>query len=209
MLFFRYRVYDSGIREGKFAEVHLCKRGFFMRKKSKKSIETLTHSGIIAALYLALVLLFRPISFGTMQIRVAEALTILPYFTPAAISGLTIGCLLANLLGGADVLDIIFGTLATFLGAVFSYLLRRNRWLVSLPPILCNMVIIPWVLRLAYGITQAIPLMMLSVGIGEALSCGIFGQILLQALKPVRFYLWNGTKEEKDLRKPENEREEK
>ncbi|BCK01742.1 QueT transporter family protein [Anaerocolumna chitinilytica] len=142
----------------------------------------ITQAALIAAIYVVLVFVFKPISFSNIQIRIAEALTILPFFTPAAIPGLAIGCLLGNFLGGADMLDIIFGTLATLLGATGSYLLRRNKFLVPLPPILSNTVIIPWVLRYAYGLTLPIPLMMATVGIGEVLSCGVLGIFLLLVL---------------------------
>ncbi len=142
----------------------------------------ITQAALIAAIYVVLVFVFKPISFSNIQIRIAEALTILPFFTPAAIPGLAIGCLLGNFLGGADMLDIIFGTLATLLGATGSYLLRRNKFLVPLPPILSNTVIIPWVLRYAYGVTLPIPLMMATVGIGEVLSCGVLGIFLLLVL---------------------------
>ena len=89
-----------------------------------------TQGAAIAAIYVVLTLIFAPISFGVMQIRVAEMPTILPMFTPAAIPGLFLGCLMANILGGAVVWDVVFGSLATLIGAVGGYLLRRRRWLV-------------------------------------------------------------------------------
>lgn len=146
----------------------------------------ITQAALIAAIYVVLVFVFKPISFSNIQIRIAEALTILPFFTPAAIPGLAIGCLLGNFLGGADMLDIIFGTLATLLGATGSYLLRRNKFLVPLPPIISNTLIIPWVLRYAYGLTLPIPIMMATVGIGEVLSCGVLGIFLLVILNRYR-----------------------
>ena len=89
--------------------------------KNKKAL-FITQAAVIAALYVVLVVIFNYISFGPIQFRVAEALTILPYFTPAAIPGLFIGCILANVIGGAVVWDIIFGSIATLIGAVFTYL---------------------------------------------------------------------------------------
>ena len=148
----------------------------------RKNLVYLAHAAMIAAIYVVLVYLFRPISFSHIQIRIAEALTILPFFTPAAIPGVTIGCLLGNLLTGADILDIIFGSLATLLGAIGSYGLRKHKFLVPLPPILANTIIVPWVLRFAYGEALSIPFMMLTVGIGEIISCGILGLILLASL---------------------------
>ena len=140
---------------------------------------------VIAALYVALTALFAPISFWAVQFRVSEALCILPYFTSSAIPGVSIGCLIANLVLGAPVWDIIFGTLATLIGAVGSYLLRRHKWLVPIPPIVSNMVIIPWVLRFAYGAEDAIPFMMLTVGIGEVLAIYVLGMALLLALERI------------------------
>jgi uncharacterized membrane protein len=149
--------------------------------RNKKAL-FLAQAALIAAFYFALVYLFKPISFSFGQLRIAEALTILPFFTPAAIPGVTIGCLLGNYLTGADILDVIFGTLATLIGTIGSYGLRRFKFLVPIPPILANTIIIPWVLRFAYGEALPIPLMMLTVGIGEVLSCGVLGMILLFAL---------------------------
>jgi uncharacterized membrane protein len=142
----------------------------------------LTEAAVIAAIYTVLVLAFQPISYGPIQFRIAEALTILPYFTPAAIPGVTIGCFLSAVLTGADVLDMIFGTLATLIGALLTYKLRRPKLLVPVPPIVANALIIPWVLRYAYQIPDAIPFMMLTVGIGEVLAVGALGMFLLFVL---------------------------
>ena len=137
---------------------------------------------MIAAVYVVLTMVFAPISFGMIQVRIAEALTILPLFTPAAVPGLFIGCLLANLLSGAVMLDIIFGSMATLIGAVLSYLLRFNRWLVPIPPILSNTIIIPFVLRYGYGVNMSIPLIMAYIAFGEVVSCYLFGEIFASAL---------------------------
>ena len=107
----------------------------------------------------------------------------LPFFTPAAIPGLFVGCIIANLLGGAIPVDIIFGSIATLIGAVFTYKLRNsNRFLAPIPPIAANAIIVPFVLRFGYGVNLPIPLMMLTVGIGEVVSCAIVGLILQTAL---------------------------
>ena len=138
---------------------------------------------MIAALYVVLTLLFAPISYGEVQVRISEALTILPFFTPSAIPGLFVGCLIANMIGGAVALDMVFGSIATLIGAVGTYLLRKkNRFLAPLPPILSNAVIIPFVLYYGYGVTLPIPLMMLTVGAGEVVSAGLFGLLLQTAL---------------------------
>lgn len=145
----------------------------------------IAQAAAIAALYVVLTLIFAPISFGSsgnMQVRISEALTILPLFTPAAIPGLFIGCVLGNLLGGAIPLDVIFGSLATLLGAVGGYLLRKNRWLVPLPTVLSNTIIVPFVLRYGYSVPLPIPLLMLYLAVGEIISCYVLGELLATAL---------------------------
>ncbi|MCR5121551.1 MAG: QueT transporter family protein [Ruminococcus sp.] len=136
---------------------------------TKKYITNITQGAVIAALYVVLTVLFVPISFGAMQIRFSEMLTVLPMFTPAAVPGLFIGCLLGNILGGAVIWDTVFGSLATLIGAFGCYLLRKNRWLTPIPTIAANAVIVPFVLRYAYEVTIAIPLLMQYVMIGEVI----------------------------------------
>lgn len=149
-----------------------------------KKVLFITQAAVIAALYVVLtyVAALLKLSSGAIQVRFSEALTILPYFIPSAIPGVTLGCFLANLLTGCAVLDIVFGSIATLIGAVGSYLLRKHKWLVPLPPIIANIIIVPWVLRTAYGMTDAYWFLMITVGIGEIISCYIFGMILLFAL---------------------------
>lgn len=155
-----------------------------MQKNTNKII-FICQAAMIAALYVVLTYAINAFNLasGAIQVRVSEALTILPFFTPAAIPGLVIGCFIANLSTDAVILDVIFGTLATLLGALGTYALRKYKWLAPLPPIISNTIIVPWVLRFAYGIDSAIPYMMLTVGIGEVLSCGILGMLLLFALR--------------------------
>ena len=144
----------------------------------------LSQAAMIAAIYVVLTYVFAPFSFGEIQVRIAEALTILPVFTPADIPGLFIGCLIGNIIGGAILPDIIFGSIATLLGAFFTYQLCRSRQLLApLPPILANTLIVPFVLRFGYGVALPIPFMMLTVGIGEILSCGVLGLVLYFALR--------------------------
>jgi len=150
----------------------------------------LAHGALIAAIYIVLTMVFRPISFGPIQFRISEALCIMPYFTPTAIPGLLIGCMISNMLGGAMMMDVVFGSLATLIGAIGSYLLRRNRYLVSLPPILANTLIIPWVLKFAYGSEDMIWYMMITVGIGEILAIGVLGQFLLTILRKNRSFIF-------------------
>lgn len=148
----------------------------------------LTHAAAIAAIYTVLTVIAAGFGLanGAVQVRFSEALTVLPFFTPAAIPGLAVGCLISNIVTGCAIPDIIFGTLATLLGALGSHALRRNRFLVSLPPILANTIIIPFVLSYAYHIPGGIPYFMLTVGAGEVISCLLFGQILITALSPIR-----------------------
>ena len=146
----------------------------------------LVFGALIAAIYVVLTLMLRPISYGPIQFRISEALCVLPYFTPAAIPGVFLGCLISNLLGGAVIMDVVFGSLATLLGAVGSWVLRKNRFLVSVPPILSNILIIPWVLKFAYGSEDLIWYMMVTIGIGEFLAIGVLGQLLITALTKYR-----------------------
>ena len=159
-----------------------------------KKVLFLTQAAMIAAIYVVLTIVFQPFSFGQIQVRIAEALTILPMFTPAAIPGLYIGCIIGNILGGSILPDIIWGSFATLIGAVFTYLLRKqSRYLAILPPIISNTVIVPLVLRYAYGIVLPIPLMMLTVGIGEVISCGVLGIVIHSALKKYQYKIFKTT----------------
>lgn len=160
-----------------------------------KKVLFITQAAMIAAIYVVLTYFINAFNLasGAIQIRISEALTILPFFTPAAVPGLFIGCLLSNLLTGCLLPDIIFGSLATLLGAMGSYVLRNHKFLVTLPPVIANMVIVPFILRYAYGVVirfdgtdWSIPFHMLTVGIGEIISCCILGTILINALSPYR-----------------------
>ena len=142
----------------------------------------LTQGAMIAACYVVLCLVFEPISYGGVQVRIAEALTILPLFTPAAIPGLFVGCIIANVIGGGIVLDVVFGSIATLIGAVGTYMLRnRTRWLAPVPPIAANTIIVPFVIFYGYG--TPIPLLMLTIGAGEVIGCGILGLLLAKGLE--------------------------
>lgn len=142
----------------------------------------LTQAALIAAIYVVLCVVFAPISYGEIQVRIAEALVILPYFTPAAIPGLFIGCFLSNMIGGSILVDMVFGSIATLLGALGSYYLRRSRILVLLPPIIANTLIVPFVLYYGYGVNLPIPFMMLTVGVGEVIAVAVLGSVLLNVL---------------------------
>lgn len=151
-----------------------------------KRIRFLTHGALIAALYVVLTMLVHlfGLDSGAVQLRLSEALTVLPFFTSAAVPGLTVGCLLANLFVGGAPWDIVFGTLATLLGALGTRALRRaSPWLAALPPIVSNTLIVPWVIRLVYGDMTPVPFLMLTVGLGELISAGLCGTLLLFALR--------------------------
>ena len=152
--------------------------------KTKKSVN-LTQAAMIAALYVVLTQISHLFGLDShaIQLRFSEALTILPFFTPVAIPGLFIGCILANFFAGCLPWDIVFGSLATLLGALGTYALRKFRWLAPLPPIIANTIIVPFVLAYVYRFEGSIPYFMLTVGIGELLSCGVLGMIFLFALE--------------------------
>ncbi|MBO5208557.1 MAG: QueT transporter family protein [Lachnospiraceae bacterium] len=165
----------------------------------KKETVFLTQAAMIAAIYV--VLTFIANAFGlanyAIQVRFSEALTILPYFTPAAIPGLFIGCLLSNLLTGCALPDIVFGTLATLLGALGTYALHRWKWCAPITPILSNAIIVPLVLIYGYGMTiegvstaYCYGYYFLTVGAGEIISCGVLGMILLLSLEKYRTRLF-------------------
>lgn len=160
-----------------------------------KKVRFIVQAAMIAAIYVVLTMFVNVFSLasGTVQVRVSEALTILPYFTSAAIPGLGIGCLLANFLTGAPIYDVVFGSLATLLGACGTYLLRKHKFLCTLSPVLANVLIIPFVLRYAYGLVMefggydwSIPFYMLTIGTGEIICCCVIGTILMNALAKVR-----------------------
>ena len=156
-----------------------------------KKTRFLTQSARIAALYVALTFVSAVMGMasGAIQLRLSEALTILPVFTPAAVPGLFIGCLAANLLTGAAIWDIIFGSIATLLGALGTYYFGKNRYLAVMFPILSNSVIVPFVLKMAYGVSDGYLFLFLTVFLGEVISCGIFGLILRSSLEKTKIFI--------------------
>lgn len=147
-----------------------------------RSARYLCVSAIVAALYAALTLAFSAISFGAVQLRVSEALTLLPVLLPQAVPGLAVGCLIANLLSGANVYDVVFGTLATLTAALITRRMRKNAWLAALPPVICNAVIVGLVITYAYGV-NALWLNILTVGAGQAVVCYALGVPLVKLLQ--------------------------
>jgi len=148
------------------------------------SVRSLCLSGVIAALYAALTLGFQAISYGPVQFRVSEALTLLPAVFPEAVPGLAVGCLISNLFNpmGATVYDVVFGTLATLMAAVLTQRIKGSIWLRALPPVLCNAVIIGLVITYGYGV-DLLWMNMLTVGIGQAVVCYVLGVPLVRVLE--------------------------
>ncbi len=155
--------------------------------RNKKTL-FITQAAMIAAIYVVLTYFINAfdLASGAIQVRISEALTILPVFTPAAIPGLFLGCLLSNFLTGAVIWDVIFGSIATLIGAAGTYLLRKHKWLAPIPPVISNTVIVPFILSYAYGLPDSIPYMMVTVGIGEVISCYILGLFLFSLLSKYR-----------------------
>lgn len=157
-----------------------------------KNVTFLTQAGVIAALYVVLTLLANTLGLANyaIQVRFSEALTILPYFTPAAIPGLFAGCLLSNIITGCALMDVIFGSFATLIGAFGTYQLRKYKWLAPIPPIMANIIIVPLILTYVYQFEGSFLYFVITVGIGEFISCGILGMILLNVLNKNAYILF-------------------
>ena len=158
------------------------------------STRYLTRGALIAALYVGLTYVSTVfgLSSGAIQFRISEALCILPIFMPEAIPGLFIGCIVSNIVSGCAIWDIIFGSIATLIGAVGAYLLRglpmKLKWVATLPNLVSNMLIVPFVLIYAYGVEGGFLLLSVSVGIGEAV-CGVIGgSVLYYSVKDMKIF---------------------
>lgn len=163
-----------------------------MKGISKKA-RFVAYAGIIGALYAVITLMCAPIAYGEINIRLSEALCVLPFFTPAAVPGLFVGCLVANLISikGMIWADVLFGSLATLCGALGAYLLGRlpikhAMWLVPLPEVVFNAIAVPFVIKYGYGSDYGIPILALSVLIGQIISCYFIGMPLMFALKKLK-----------------------
>lgn len=155
---------------------------------AKPDIRFLARAAVIAALYAAITMLLAPISFGPVQFRVSEALTLLPILTPAAIPGLFVGCLAANLLGGATALDVVFGSLATLAAAILTRRFRERPLLAALPPVVVNAFVVGAVLTYAYNLPFW--LTVLEVGVGQIGACYILGLPLYYTLRRLPRNIW-------------------
>ena len=180
--------------------------GGFHTMSNVKKTRFLALSAVIAGLYAALTYAAAALNlaYGPIQFRFSEALTVLPFFLPAAVPGLFAGCILSNLLTGCLPLDVVFGSLATLLGALGTLFLGRSYraatdsrtsraplwWTAPIPPIVANTLIVPFVLAYVYRFEGSIPYFMLTVGIGEILSCGVLGLLLFKLLERYRKYIF-------------------
>ena len=163
------------------------------------NVQKITFGGVIAALYVVLTLVANAfgLASGAIQVRISEALTILPVFTAAAIPGLTVGCVLANIITGCLPWDIVFGSLATLIGAAGTRLLRKKPLLAWIPPVISNAAIVPIVLMRVYGVEDVAvfgqtfagnslwPILVLTIVIGEVISCGVLGLLLYHSAKRI------------------------
>lgn len=140
-------------------------------------------AAVIGSLYAALTLLLSPISYGVMQVRVSEALTVLAMFTPAAIPGLAVGCFFANFLGPNGIMDALIGSMATLLGAIGTYQLRHHFYWAPLPAVISNAVIVGLMLYYVYGVPFSPLYCIFWVGLGELISCYGMGLSLARFLQ--------------------------
>ncbi len=162
-----------------------------MKTLTPSNTRALARGAIVAALYTVLTLLLAPLSYGEVQIRFSEALTLLPILMPEAVPALFVGCLLSNILGGCTIFDIVFGSLATVLAAVFTRRFRDHFWLAASMPVLFNGLIVGSVVHFCYAPALPLPLCMLSVAAGEAVACYVVGSLLIKLMRklPERLYL--------------------
>ena len=161
---------------------------------NKKTLN-LTWAALIAALYVVLTFVANAagLASGAIQIRLSEMLTILPLFTWAAVPGLAAGCVLANFLTGCALWDVVFGSLATLLGALGTYYIGRKKTVLGpIFPIVSNALIVPLVLQYVYGLEGSYWYFMATVGAGEVISCGVLGWLLYKGVKRAGIFAGTG-----------------
>ncbi|MBE1305301.1 QueT transporter family protein [Clostridium botulinum] len=151
-----------------------------------KRISKLVFSAVIAAIYTVLTLLLAPISYGQIQVRVSESLTLLPFLSSYSIWGVFLGCIISNLIGGNGIIDVVFGSLATLIAAILTYYIGKSnlkfkKYLAPLPPIIINAVVIGFILN--YTLKLPLLLSIIWVGLGEAISCYVLGLILISIIE--------------------------
>jgi uncharacterized membrane protein len=160
----------------------------FRSNRKIKHVQFIIEASVIAGLYAVLTILFAPISYGMLQVRISEALTILPAFTSAAIPGLFIGCLISNIVGGNGIYDIIFGSLATLIAAVLSFKMPKS-YLVPLPPVIINAVVVGIILY--YVLNVPIYMAMLWVAAGQIIACYGLGYPLMRQLNKYKHKIFS------------------
>ncbi|HOQ75779.1 MAG TPA: QueT transporter family protein [Thermoclostridium sp.] len=153
-----------------------------MRIKTRSIVQ----AAVIAAVYASLTLLIKPFAYGPIQFRISEALTVLPAVLPASIPGVFVGCVLANFLGGFGIVDIVLGSIATLLAGLSTWLLRKRTFLLPLPPVVFNGLIVGSYVYLLYDRTYPWPLTMLFIAISEAIVCYGLGLPLLSLVRKNR-----------------------
>lgn len=158
----------------------------------KFDVRDMTLAAVIAAAYAALTMCLPALGYGPVQIRFSEALTVLPFLFPAATPGVIIGCLVANILSPYGLVDVVCGTAATAIAALWTAKLK-NRWLAPLPPVLCNLVIIGAMLawyEVGFGPAFAgvFAFNALTVGFGEVVACYGLGMAILIALPKIKYF---------------------
>ena len=162
--------------------------------KARSSLIYISEASAIAALYVVITVAIGPFGSAAIQCRIPEAFCMLAIFTPAAIPGMTIGCLISNIVTGCLWQDVLFGTLATLIGAIGARLLRHIWWLVPLPTVVANTLIVPFVLAYAYHAQEGVPFLMLTVGIGEVISAYVLGIALYFALRKNARHIFKNSK---------------
>ena len=162
-----------------------------MKQNMRSGTAYICRAAVIAALYVVLTLISAAFGFssGAVQFRLSEMLCVLPVFTSAAIPGLAIGCFVANLVSGGVWLDVLFGSLATLLGAAAAYALRRWPYLAPLPTIIANVVIVTPILVWVYHVDTVWYLAAAGVALGEIVCCGVLGSVLTVALRNRKLFL--------------------
>lgn len=152
----------------------------------KSNINELTFGALIASIYIVLTVIsnFSGLANSFIQLRLSECLNVFASFGMYNVIGLSIGCLISNILIGANIFDIVFGTLATLIGAIGTYYISK-RWkkLISFPPIISNMLIIPLVLRYAYALPNTYLYFVVTIGIGEIITSGILGMLIYKGIE--------------------------
>ncbi len=151
----------------------------------RQSLNRLTRAAVIASLYIILTLLSNTLglSSGVIQIRLSEVLTLLPVIFPESVWGLFVGCLIANIITGCVVWDIIFGSLASLLGAFLTLKLRRHLVAASLAPVLSNALVVPLILKYAYNLGNAWWVLCLCVALGELITCTLLAPVVIKKLE--------------------------